>query len=692
MKKRILFLGFIIMSVFLLSACTEITDDYNKKQEPSIKLKNEGELIQIYEDGVALEEIVFTVTFDKFTENGIDLSKVEINWYIREQLILEHKNKTSITQKVTSPGDIPVRVEVVFLRDGKNERLEDNALISVVKTPTQLLVLNSIDQTKNNFSLTIGGNTNVTFIGKISGNLNHDIIKWVILKETSTEPELLEEVIINKNEIEVENNIGTVTLLYSFSESGNYIVSLQTGEGYTQDANKYVSNTTHINVNYGVFEINTDNEKIMVSTSANFNRVLKVNELDKNVVGEGVYKWYLNGQEINNDNKNFYVHESSSLGSFVYQVKFYMNNSDEIIETEPFLILNGLEVSNEAELLEAFENNISGIIFKEDITYTSTETLQINSNTAIYGNGFTFSSSEIETFLKVTNKTNVVFANITLDKSQKYSLHIERSNNVYLENIKFSDFGDTEFSKILLGEFNAGLYIDRSQVAINNIEFLSEGLVGIRLDQHLNTEGVTILKLYGELKYDLQNPVLLPVGSGKSDLEGVHFIASGFDYFALPAGNITIRRWDNIGEPISWEIYDPEKTKYHSGEFLDLFGIGINIDISFLMGESFELDGVEGLEFVKQYISYFKQYGKIEIINTSDTTETPVKTYYIVGSDNEKVYGYDKLVYSLSKDIKTGSSYESQVRPDLPTEPGEYKIKIFIGEEFYLGFIIITVE
>jgi len=687
--RKIIILAALFFSVLILSSCEEITDDYNKEQEPSIELKTEGELTQIYEDGQLLEDVSFTVELKKFTENNINLSNVEINWYVNGQVIVEHKNKNTITQKVNSPGEITIKVEVKYVFEGAPKTLEEHALISVLKTPTQIVVSNSIDSSKSNVSVTVGENTNITFTGTITGNLSHPILKWVILRETSGEPILVEEIPITSNDLVVVGKKGTATLPYNFTDVGNFIVSMQTGEGYLQDANKYVSNTTHINVNYGLFEITSNNDKVMNTTTGITSRTLTVNELNKSLVGEGVYKWYLNGTLLENNDNKTYIHSDQSLGGYIYQVKYFPNSDPtKPIETDPFLIVNGVLVSSEAELLQAIANEEKGIIFSNNINYTQTEALEIDFETTIYGNGKTFSSGEISTFVKVTSD-NVKIANITLDKSQKYSLHIEQAENVYLENIKMSDFGNTDFNSFLQGNFNSGVYVDRSSVVINNIEFLTGAMVGIRIDQHMGA-GKTTLKLYGSLKYNLEDPVLLPVGSGKSALEGVEFIASGFDYFALPAGDITIRRWDNIGDPISWELYAPNKVDYNVGDYLDLFGIGINIDISFLKG--FDISGENGLAFVKLYISMFKQYGKIDIIKMDDPTEAVIMSAYIVGDLDESLYGEDRLIYSLSKDINTEDNPVTPIRPSLPTEKGEYKIRIYIGEEFYLGYIIINIK
>ncbi|HEY8405341.1 MAG TPA: hypothetical protein VIK67_00550, partial [Acholeplasma sp.] len=302
----------------------------------------------------------------------------------------------------------------------------------------------------------------------------------------------------------------------------------------------------------------------------------------------------------------------------------------------------------------------------------------------IYGNGHELSSLEIQVFMSITS-SDVKLSNLKISRAIRYNLMISNANNVYLENLVFDELGGGGGAGSFLdGEFGAALYINKSEVVVNNIEFVAGGLVGIRIDNDMATtpNKTAKLELIGSFKYAEDDPLLLPIGSGKSNKDGIEVIANGFDYFALPAGNITIRRWDNQGSPITWEIYDPQKTDYKSDEYLDLFGVGINIDISFL---NLEFSGNDGLDFVKLYISMFKQYGKIEI--TSMDNDDILKRYYVVGQLDSVVYGFDQLAYSLTPQLNIANAIE----PKLDLEPGQYRVKVFIGEEFYLGHIIITV-
>ena len=77
MLKKLL----IIITVLLIVGCEEITEDYNQRQQPAIELVNKGELIQIYDENVELEDVAFTVVFKQFTENAIQLENVTIHWY-----------------------------------------------------------------------------------------------------------------------------------------------------------------------------------------------------------------------------------------------------------------------------------------------------------------------------------------------------------------------------------------------------------------------------------------------------------------------------------------------------------------------------------------------------------------------------------------------------------------------------------
>lgn len=678
---RKILLSLLIMFSFVLVSCQEITDDYNKAKEPSIELKVEGELTQVYEENEDLEDVSFEIVFKQFTENNINMEDVEINWFIRNQLIEEHSNKTNITQIVNSPGDINVRVEVKFVFEERAKTLEADSLIRVIKTATNILVTNSIDDANHRISVKLGDNNEVEFTGRITGNLKHSVIKWVIQKQTSGEPEIYRE--FEVDDLENVGGIGITNFTYKFEEPGSYIVFLQTGEGISQDANRYISNSTHINVGYGQFELSTEDEKVLSTNAGITNRVLNVNPLDEGLVGEGVYEWYLNGEKLIHTGLTF-THEDASLGGYLYQVVF--NPDDPLIvplKTDPLLIINGVEVSNETEMLTELDNKTEALILTNDIEYTNeAESLNLDYPVTIYGNGHTLSSKEISIFISVTSN-NVYLSNMTIVRANRYNLMFTRVDNGYLEDIKVDELGGgSNPNDFLSGDFGSGVYINKSEVVVNNIEFISGGLVGIRIDNDSSgTSKKASLELIGEFKYNSEDPLFLPIGSGKSSKEGVEVIATGFDYFALPAGQITIRRWDNQGDPVTWEIYDQEKTEYQSGEFLDLFGIGINVDIGFL---GLEISNAEGLMFVKMYISMFKEFGTLEITDLEDKV---LNTYYIVGETDEVVYGLDKLVYSETKELNVNN----QVEPKLPTEPGQYKIKIYISDEFYLGSVFITI-
>lgn len=680
--KKMLYGLLVLLSLLVVTACKEVTDDYNKSKKPAIVLKNQGQLAQIYDENSELEDVTFTVIFKNFEENEIDMDTVTIRWYIREILIESYNDLTEITQVVNAPGDISVRVEVTYVLNGETETLEDNALISVMKVPTQILITNSVDQSKHQVSVKLGLESQITFNGTITGNLNHSVVRWVIQRQTSSEPELYEDIVA---ELTKNGSVATTSLVYQFVEKGNYIVTLQTGEGQSQDANKYISNSIHINVNFGNFELLTTDSKVLSDKVEDYTRELVVTELDPQIAGDGIYEWYLNGEPLNHQGLT-YTHDASSLGGYLYQVKFKSMDTSEILEvTNPVLIVNGIEVATEEELLTALQEQKEAIILTDDIEYRSESSpLVINYPTTIYGNGHELSSLEIQVFMSITS-SDVKLSNLKISRAIRYNLMISNANNVYLENLVFDELGGGGGAGSFLdGEFGAALYINKSEVVVNNIEFVAGGLVGIRIDNDMATtpNKTAKLELIGSFKYPEDDPLLLPIGSGKSNKDGIEVIANGFDYFALPAGNITIRRWDNQGSPITWEIYDPQKTDYKSDEYLDLFGVGINIDISFL---NLEFSGNDGLDFVKLYISMFKQYGKIEV--TSMDNDDILKRYYVVGQLDSVVYGFDQLAYSLTPQLNIANAIE----PKLDLEPGQYRVKVFIGEEFYLGHIIITV-
>src|SRR5690554_664678 len=554
--RKILF-AFAITISLLLVACTEITDDYSKAQQPSIELKYNGELLQHYEENIALEDVEFEVTFKQFSENNISMDDVTINWFVRDQLIEDYTNLTKIVQTVNSAGVIPIRVEVLFTLDGKNEVLEANQLIEVVRTETIILVTNSADPNNHRVNVTVGEDNEVEFTARITGNLNLDF-KWAIFRETMGEPELIEE--IDLGELTVTNNVGTAKLTYTFPLSQGYIVRIHTGDGL--DANVRMSNSTYVNVRYGLFELSTPNKKVLSEREGFTNRILTVNQINESSIGAGTYEWYLNGEKIDNDNKLTYTHDDLTLGNFLYQVKFVPNNNEiEPIETEPVLIINGREVSNEAELVAALTEQVGGIILTNDIQYRGDEVngIRLDYPVGIYGNGHELSSYEIEVFITVVSD-NVHLSNIKITKANRYNIHFYRVNGAYIEDLVMDELGGGSgvSGDFLDGDFGAAIFVNKSEVIIKNIEFLSKSLVGVRIDNEVNEDEqnykTAILTLFGDFIYNLDDPLALPIGSGKSSKYAIQVRGKGLDYFELPAGKITIRRWDNQGDPVNWEL------------------------------------------------------------------------------------------------------------------------------------------
>lgn len=680
MKKILLGLTLMLSLVFLIS-CNEITGEYNQSQRPSIELIDSGgDLLQHYEESSQLEDVNYEVTFKQFTENNINLEDVVIVWYSRNVEVARGSD-TTYTQVVNSPENVAIRVEVILEFEGKELVLTADSLIEVVRTKTSIVVTNSVDANNHRVNIKLGGETNlVTFTGVINGNLNLDF-KWVILRETNNEPELIEE--IDVTELEITGSAGTATLTYNFNLIERYVVRLQTGDSESQDASVYLSNSTYINVNFGEFALFSNDKLVLSETEGFTQRTLNVTPLDVDLVGEGTYEWYLDGKKLVHSGTE-YVHNETELGSFLYEVNYVLNELDEndeqvVVKADPLLIINGKEVSNQEELESALKEQVPGIILTNGFEYkTEGESLDIKYPTAIYGNGHTINSSGVEVFINVTSD-NVYLSNLTIKDAQRYNLMYSEVDMGYLENVNFENIGGGSMTELLGGAFGSGLFVNKSEVTIKNIEFLSGGMVGVRVDNDGAAKAAT-LNVLGTFKYNLEDPIALPIGSGKSPSNGVVVNHIGFDYFSLPAGNITIRRWDNQGDPVTWQLASQDKTKYVTGEALDLFGIGISVDIGFL---GINIDGENGLEFVKEYIDIFKEYGTIKITTLNDEIKN---TYYIIGFTEEQVYGLDKIIYSETPDFDAEA-----VRPDLPSTEGQYKVKIYIGDEFYLGDIIIDV-
>ena len=486
MFKKILIFIVTVITISLIVACEEITDDFEKAQKPSIKLLNEGELLQIYDENVALEDVLFTLELKQFEENFIEKEDIRIHWYVREQLMTEADNEMSYLQIVNAPGEITIRVEVIFEFEGKSQKLEENALINVMKVPTSILVTNSIDTTTHKISVVLGSLSEVNFTGRITGNLNHEIIKWVIQKQTTSEPVLVEEIAAD---VTVDGTAGVAILTYRFESAGNYIITLQTGEGTGQDANKYVSNSTHVSVGYGVFELSTEDSRIQSDSQAITKRTLYVSLLDEALVGSGSYEWYLNGEKLNYSGHS-YEHENMDLGGYLYEVVFVPSAGGPELKTTPLLLVNGFEVETETELLDALDAKKPGIILKNDIEYSNeSNSLVLDYPVTIYGDGHTLSSKEISVFMSVISD-HVYLSDLKIVRANRYNLMFTNVNNIYLEDIVLEELGGgSDAGAFLSGDFGSGIYINKSEVVIHNVEFISGGLVGIRIDNDLGEAG-----------------------------------------------------------------------------------------------------------------------------------------------------------------------------------------------------------
>lgn len=696
--KRIFAIIALVITGLLLVSCEEVPQD----PDAAIDLTHQGSLIQNYDDISTLEDVTFTLKTSWFEENNI--TNFEINWYVNNKLMVEAKDKFTYTQVVERHGTINVKVVVTH---DKGE-LSLTETITVQRIPVIIVLSAGGD---SHIPLVMDDESlEVDFEATIKGiflEKDRDF-NWVVKKLVDGEPQPVDTIAVDEYVLVEGSRDLTVSTTIDFRDygAGSFNVTLEKAkESELQGATTHISNTIFVNLTYGDFKVELrDGNKAETTEIGNEFVSLGTRKLEINGVNEeGTYQWLLNGEELVGETGLEYTHTDLGLGGYLYRARFTSTDGKLVLYSEPLLLINGVLVKDALELKNAVEGGVKGIVLANDIYYNpgaldlgedgeplgyDATTLIIDYSATIYGDGYHLEAPGIQEFVKVVGTQDVNFSNLKLSKSHKYGIKIERSHNIYLEDLKFERFGSVDITSLKSGDFNAGVYIDRSKAIVNNIEFLSAGLVGIRIDQHLNTEGVSELEFLGTLVYNEEDPVLLPIGSGKSDLDGIIVDAPGFDYFALPAGDITIRRWDNQGDALGWQIYDQTKTEYQIGEVLDLHLIGINIDISFL--GNFEIAAEDGLAFVEMFIDIFKQYGIVEIVDADDVV---LSTYYVVGFNKNIETRGDKIIYSEDKVIPPTNQWDSTfgIEPELPDVPGQYKMKIYIGEEFYLGSVLITV-
>ena len=667
MKKVILFLSL----AFLLVGCVEITDDPANKN-PEIELQNEGQLEQIYEETEELEDIKFTVVLKNFEENEIDLETVTISWFHGNSEIESSKNQFTHLVEIKSTLNLSVKVVVSYEKDGKTTLLEESKVINVIEKPTQIILKNNISD-DHILKLKLGADNTIIYNAEIIGNLTHKNATWIIQKRDENMGIIEEEkILVNlQDDMIIENNIGKLTLEYNFDSIGIYLINLEIG--------KYNSNDQHVSFDYE-FEISNSGELTQVSNFTN--RKLQVGKVPEKL-GEGTYNWYLNGQiMIENTNKLEIIHENNDIGGYLYYVEFSPNNSElPTVKTEPILVVNAIPVGSLDELLLAINEKVKAVVLTNDILNVS-KTININHEMTIVGNNHTIKSTGISIILNI-NSNNVYFKDIIIDQSSRYNIVYNRANNGYLENVILANPGTGGG----LTDLSAGLFVNQSEVTVKNLTISNGTNTGVRIDSPYNVDNVkkSILTVLGTFKH---NGVFLPIGSGNSYKKDIEVKALGFVEFVLPlqsnidGGGMAIRRWSNESERLSWTLNDPNKTLYDKGEALDVAGITIDVK-----GAGHEIQG--DLELVYMFLEMFDQYGTIEISNLDDEI---ISTYYILGFKNEETqnldyeFGEDLLLYSSSIENP------NYVRPILPTEIGQYKVRISIGGELDLGFFNIYIR
>ncbi len=670
MKKLL----FIITFMFLLVGCEEI--DLNPRiPAPELELKVEGQLDQIFELSEELEDVTFTLILKNFDENEINKEELTIVWKEGETVI-EKEDPYTHHVEIRGVYNIEVSVTVTFQFKNKTETLTESRVIKVIELPTQISLDNDIDDSVFITNLIYAEDTNVGFTATITGNLTHTRATWIISKSGAEELRIMVEDL--QNELVVENGVGKLMFNYDFIEVGNYTISLEVG--------KYKSDYQHVSVKYGDFEILFDEEQL-IQTENYTDRTLNVTGVSE-VLGDGVYHWYLNGELLENqDDEMTIYHTDKDVGGYLYHVEFVPDDASfDIQKTEPVLIVNAIETDTVAGFNSHLENGTKALFIKEDLDFGNEE-IKIDYELTIVSDGKALKNERITNFITVTSD-NVYFKNIRLEEAKKYILIYSGVKNGYLEDVIFHNPGADGSPT----DLSAALYVMESEVIVKNIVLSfsdAMGNTGIRIDSSKDKPNSKNSKLT-ILGYFHDGEILLPVASGNSLKEKVEVEAVGFVEFVIPLLDAAIRRWSNEQQAIQWILNNPNKVDYEQDDAVDVEGITIDISFGGSLDQEFQGD----LGFVYLFLDMFNQFGTLEFLKLDGT---PVSRYYIIdyeggGKFDSEGYEFsgDRLLYALDP---TGQVY---AKPIVPDEPGEYLVNVSIGDEAFggaldLGYFHITV-
>lgn len=659
-KNNKIFIAFLLImfTVILVSCDISEVDPPVIIPDPEVVILYEGNLNQEYlnEESV-LTPVTFSLEFRNFEENEIDISNALITWFSNN---VYYGSDEEITIQPIIPSTTTVYANVLI----EGEVYETSSLNLRVVTQTVNINIENDVTTGNEINITLGEEQlDIEFTAIITGTTNVSELIWVVLTLNESGLELSSEEVI----LPVED--GEAIFNYRFDVYGNYRVEARY-RGFN-------SNYIYVNVTYGDFQIISSDDLVHLVDQESYQNInLLVPELSI----EGTYQWYLNDEPIDGAISTEFAHSNHTIGQYKYHVVFTPYDSEAAVQiSDPKLIVYGVGVSSEAELLAELANETSAIVFLNDIEYSKLDTpsgsnngyLNINYPVVISGNGHTFTSQGIFTFIRVTSD-DVSFHNITLSRAGRYTTHVINVNNVYFENVIFPYPGTGQIT-----EPGAGIYVQNSTVTINNVEFIEGFNSGVRIEGTDSRKAE--LRIYGDFIYDISE-LAFPIISIGSNSETARLIGTGFDSFVLPlAENALIRRWSRDAKPITWNLHAPYKAEYQEGEVLDLSGIAISVSM-------LESNLVFGISFVRMFLDMFNQHGTVLITDLDDNV---LKTFYVVGFDEEGSSdpNLDNLIYH---DAPVDGEEIDMVLDGLL--PGQYKVKIDIGGELYLGFFIINIH
>ena len=651
---------FLLIVVLFLTGCKipEEEKPFNP-DDVEVKIKSSGSLFQL-DDQVG--QVTFSIEHNQtkyapkkviWNRNLIDIFEGETFEFTPTKNLI---SKTDIYAKVVFEGEDneehEFKTDVLTVRvNGRSAEIEISASDSNLdKTVIDLLVS--------------GASQTLNIDASVSGDYGVSDLTWWLINEE------------NNLATEITTHAGKASASYDFSTAGLFRIEARIL------GDKFVSNKIYVDAHY---------ERIMATQSKKADGSTLISTSLEGAES-GTFKWekmLVNGsgfeEIIGETESSLTIPANAEIGFDTYRVTYTNNDQTRVTTSEPVLVINNSrEVRTEAEFLQALNEKVKVIEFKNNIDYTKIDgpgsvkhPIVIDYPLTIIGNNYSLTSLGIFVFIEV-NSSNVWFKDIKINHSSRYNVVVNRSKNVYFDNVEFIKPGGG--SDMMTP--GAGIYAHGSDVTVKNITITEGYNSGLRVEAYYEGDVVTHkgnITILGKYRYNVKE-LAAPIIAVRSKSSDANITAVGFDEFVIPIGNgKMIRRWSNDAYGVKWQLREPYNVEYTPGAEIDFSGIVINVRIG--AGETTNF----GLEFVYLFLDMFKETGTIRMTKPGEI-DNKIKEYTIYAYD--KSTGGDFLLYK--------DEQGNQTKAFLPQESGDYQVHIWVGdtaegEGLYLGYIVVRV-